>query len=313
VAVAAGTFGCGADDSRRPLECASDVVVATPSQVQSTPTDIIAFVSDRDGNAEIYSVQPDGSNLTRLTQSATHELLPTWSPDGTRIAFLALNELRLESNGSLMVMNADGTQLAEVMSVDSGTPFTWSPDGHEIAYAGSDGDIHVIDLADGRDKNLTNSEGFDGWPAWSPDGDRIVFTSDRGGSTQLWVMRADGTAPALLTAGHGEEASWSPTGDRIAFASTRDGDPGAADAREWNEEIYVMDAQSAEVRRVTTLPGNDHWPPTWSPEGNSIAFTSDGCGDNSEIYTMRADGSALANVTNNPARDAFPAWRPTPP
>jgi Tol biopolymer transport system component len=236
VAVASSAIGCGSGDARQGVDCESDVVVARPTHVQSAPSDVIAFVSGRDGNAEIYSIQPDGSNLTRLTQSPTHEVLPGWSPDGTRIAFLALNEPRLESNGSLMVMNADGSRLVKVTSVETGTPFTWSPDGDEIAYAGADGDIHVIDLADGQDKNLTTSEGFDGWPAWSPDGDRIVFTSNRGGPTQLWVMRADGTDPSVLTAGQGEEASWSPTGDRIAFASTRDGDPGSADARAGPEE-----------------------------------------------------------------------------
>ena len=312
-AVAMGAFGCGSDDASQESGCASDVVVGKPGGVQSAPTDVIAFVSDRDGNPEIYSVRSDGSNLTRLTQSPTYEVLPAWSPDATRIAFVSLSEPSLESKGSLMVMNADGTELTEVTSDERGTPFTWSPEGHRIAYAGSDDDIHVIDLADGRDENLTNAPGSDDWPTWSPDGDRIVFTSTRGGPAQLWVMHADGTEPARLTAGQGEEASWSPRGDRIAFASTRNGNPSSSDVREWNEEIYVMDADGANVRRLTTLPGNDHWPPTWSPDGNNIAFTSDGCSDNWEIYTMKADGSALANITDHPGRDAFPTWRPSPP
>ena len=62
--------------------------------------------------------------------------------------------------------------------------------------------------------------------------------------------------------------------------------------------------------RLTDIPGNDHWPPTWSPDGTRIAFTSEGTGGNSEIYAMNSDGSGLTKLTDSPADDAFPAWRP---
>jgi TolB protein len=63
---------------------------------------------------------------------------------------------------------------------------------------------------------------------------------------------------------------------------------------------------------LTNIPGNDHWPPTWSPDGTRIAFTSDGTKDNAdaEIYVMNSDGSGLTKLTDDPAYDSFPVWRP---
>jgi Tol biopolymer transport system component len=77
-----------------------------------------------------------------------------------------------------------------------------------------------------------------------------------------------------------------------------------------NEEIYVMNTDGSERTRLTDIPGYDHWPPTWSPDGTRIAFTSDGTEDNGEIYVMNSDGSSLTQLTDDPAYDSFPAWRP---
>lgn len=62
--------------------------------------------------------------------------------------------------------------------------------------------------------------------------------------------------------------------------------------------------------RLTDIPGNDHWPPTWSPDGTRIAFTSEGIENDSEIYVMNSDGSGLTRLSDSSADDAFPAWRP---
>jgi len=74
-------------------------------------------------------------------------------------------------------------------------------------------------------------------------------------------------------------------------------------------EIYVMNTDGTGQKRLTDIPGNDHWPPTWSPDSTRIAFTSDGP-QGSDIYAMNADGSGLTNVTGDPANAAFPAWQP---
>ena len=140
--------------------------------------------------------------------------------------------------------------------------------------------------------------------SWAPSGNWITFSGARKGERNvgIYVVRPNSTGLKRLTSRKWEAQypAWSPDGEKIAFASGRDED----------EEIYVMNADGTEQKRLTDIPGPDHWPPTWSPDNTRIAFTSDGTQDNSEIYVMNADGSGLTKLTDDPAYDTFPAWRP---
>lgn len=129
---------------------------------------------------------------------------------------------------------------------------------------------------------------------------QIVFTSDKTGSWDIWVMNEDGTGGRNLSNHPAQEHHpvFSPDGTRIAFASDRDG----------NTEVYVMDADGSNPIRLTDHPNPDTRP-TWSPDGGRIAFTSFRDGEG-EIYAMNADGSGLTNLTNHPARDDYPSWSP---
>jgi Tol biopolymer transport system component len=165
-------------------------------------------------------------------------------------------------------------------------------------------DIYAIDADASQEERLTDTPGLDGFPTWSPDGDRIAFTVYPGGAEQLAVIDGDGTDEHRLTGrflamGPNSEAAWSPDGKRMAFVSGRN-----------DEDIYAMNSDGSERTRLTDdVPGNDHWPPTWSPDSARIAFTSDGPG-RGDIYVMNSDGSGLTKLTDDPAYDAFPAWRP---
>ena len=172
--------------------------------------------------------------------------------------------------------------------------------------------------ADGSNvTRLTNHPESDRSPAWSPDGRRIAFTSDRDGNDDIYVMNADGSNvtrltnhPAegrevyvmyadgsiRLTTAVGLSPAWSPDGRRIAFHSNRDA--------KW--EIYVMDADGSNVTRLTNHPAEGRFP-AWSPDERRIAFQffRDG---NFEIYVMNADGSNMTRLTNHPGEDLWPAW-----
>jgi TolB protein len=170
----------------------------------------IAFSSTRDGNPEIYVVNRDGSNLRRVTNHPGIDITPTWSPTGNRIAFTS------DRTGTpqIYVVGADGLNLAKRTSDGYCDRPTWSPAPYnEIAFSSRSGpgfDIRVIDLATGRSSALTNGEGTNESPAYSPNGRHIVFTSTRSGKTQVFTMARDGRNVKQITrTGNNEKPDWS--------------------------------------------------------------------------------------------------------
>lgn len=275
----------------------------------------IAFVSDRDGNQEIYVMQPDGSDQTRLTDNPADDYGPTWSPDGDRLVFFSKRETLKRQ---LYMMKSDGsatTRITQDDNDDSGP--AWSPDGRQIALHKREPnfDVYLINLDGSGEINLTDNPAYaDGAPNWSPDGTHLVFQSDRDGNLEIYVMKVDGSEQTRLTnntAGNWQPA-WSPDGQRIAFVSERDGNP----------EIYVMKVADAlqgmdgsEQTRLTNNPAGET-NPVWSPDSTQLAFVSDRDG-NMEIYVMNI-AEALQNLesytptrlTNNAASEGSPAWGP---
>ena len=277
---------------------------ATPSP-SSSKGDLIAFVSTRDGNGEIYVMNADGSNPRRLTNHGLWDGFPDWSPDGSQIAYYSYNNDR---DWVIKVMNLDGSdprQLTDSGACD-GAPH-WSPTGTQITYDSGDctGDyreIYVIDVGGGIPRNLSNNPADDMLAAWSPDGAYLVFSSNRDGNYDLYVMDADGGNVRRLTDNPAEDhaPAWSPDGTQIAFYSNRDG----------NEEIYVMDADGGNPRNLTNHAAAD-WFPRWSPDGRRITFSSKRDG-NLEIYVMSADGSDVHRLTNSRGDDFNSVWQPSP-
>ena len=151
----------------------------------------IAFVSLRDANYEIYTMKPDGSGITRLTDNRTADLKPIWSPDGRRIAF--------ESGAGISVINADGSGLNDLSSDSIYVQFpSWSPDGQRIASS-ANMDIYVMNVDGSNLIRLTDSLWEDNYPSWSPDGQRVAFVSNRDGNWEIYVVNVDGSGLARLT------------------------------------------------------------------------------------------------------------------
>jgi len=170
----------------------------------------IAFSSTRDGNPEIYVVNRDGSNLRRITNHPGIDITPTWSPTGNQIAFTS------DRTGTpqIYVVGSDGLNLAKRSSDGYCDRPTWSPAPYnEIAFSSRSGpgfDIRVIDLVTGRSSALTNGEGTNESPAYSPNGRHIVFTSTRSGKTQVFTMARDGRNVKQITrTGNNEKPDWS--------------------------------------------------------------------------------------------------------
>ena len=157
----------------------------------------IAFASTRDGNREIYIMDPNGSNVVRLTNNLAADEQPAWSPDGSKIAFVSDRD----GNTEIYVMNADGSGQVNVTN-DAGEDVlpAWSPDGTKIAFQ-SDREtnfaVWVMNADGSNPTRLTSPSTPNGAPSWSPDGTRIAFEQDY----DIWVMNVDGSRKIQITSG----------------------------------------------------------------------------------------------------------------
>jgi Tol biopolymer transport system component/serine/threonine protein phosphatase PrpC len=260
----------------------------------------LAFMSERDGNPEIYTMNADGSGATRLTNHPALDDGPAWSPDGRRIAFVS----EREGNREIYVMNSDGSgqiNLTNHPATDSHP--SWSADGRRIAFQSDrtgNREVFVMNADGSGPVNVTNHPAKDEDPSWSPAGARIAFFSNRDGEPEIYVVNADGGGLTRLTFNDSGEftPAWSPDGGRLVFMSDREG----------NREVYVMNADGSGQTRLTSHPAHDY-EPAWSRDGRRMAFVSQRDG-NPEIYAMNADGGDVTRLTNHPASDNSPAWSP---
>ncbi len=271
----------------------------SPDNHTTPPSGRIAFTSDRNGDFEIYTMNPDGSGQTRLTNDPAEDVQPAWSPDGARLAFVTNRDRDME----IYVMNADGTNPTRLTnSPGQDIEPTWSPDGTKIAFTSArdnTDEIYVMNADGSGQTNLSNNRaGDDVQPTWSPNGAMLAFASTRDGDKfQIYRMNANGSSPTRLTNNTADDThpAWPP--GRIAFQSNRDND----------DEIYVLNALDGSGQtRLTNNAGFDV-EPAQSSDGARFMFASDRDG-NFEIYAANADGRNLTRLTNNAeANDIQPA------
>jgi len=246
----------------------------------------IVFTSNRDGNGNIYSMNIDGSGVTRLTNVSAEEQAPTWSPDGSKIVF----ESNRDGNFELYVMNLDGSgqkRLTFDPRTDGG-PARFSPDGTKIAFARSGAtegpDYYNFDIytmnADGSDvKQLTTDKEYDAGPVWSPDGSKIAFVSAREKNFDLFVMNPDGSDQVNLTKSPESDGplDWTRDGKRIIFGQTQ--------VSNGINQLWIMNSDGAERRQLTSFVDNSYHVYSSSSIPGKIVITSRKEG-NSEIYLL---------------------------
>lgn len=166
-----------------------------------------------------------------------------------------------------------------------------------------DDDIFLMNADGSGAVNLTKHKADDHFPAWSPDGKQIAFSSDRDGWPQIYVMAADGTGVQRLTRSKSIDRApvWSPDGKRIAFCRDTSS----------NGEIVVMKADGTAPVNVTRDVAFDG-DPAWSPDGKQIAFASNRGGGGFHLYVIDADGGNVRALTDarNPFGYVYPAWTP---
>lgn len=304
--------------------CVSLPALAQLSSAQSHlaaygPPHSIAFQSNRDRNPnqnfnEIYVMNPDGSEQTRITIDPGVDQQPHISPNGKQIVWASTRITPTNPDGVLQIFltNTDGSvfpdgnnekQLTFTRTGTFNSWPRWSPNGRQIAFHSSaDGNFEIYTInPDGTGlTRVTNYSGLDQFPGWSPDGKQFVIRRDR----ELFVIDNDGSNPIQLTSTSApainQMASWSPDGKTLAFLSSREG----------YLSVFLTDTDGNNQINLTPKPSNipaSMWAsraPAWSKNGQYIYFTGirpETCHSNGtcdeQIFVMNADGSWVTQLT----------------
>ncbi|MBN2471638.1 MAG: PD40 domain-containing protein [Anaerolineae bacterium] len=244
----------------------------------------IVFAANTSGDWEIYTMNPDGTGITNVSQApGSDEQWPSFSPDRSQITFAS----NADGDYDIYTMPAGGSLASATNLTNSGSSDVepaWSPSGSYIAFASDrdngDYDIYrILSGGGGTTQRLTSTLDEDRDPAWSPDSATLAFSREPagGGNTQIYRRPSTdaGSATALTSSGSNVEPAWSSDGSQIAFASNRDG----------NYEIYAMNTDGSGQAAVLSAAGDDR-APVWSPDGLFLAYHTSG-----GIQRILIDGS----------------------
>jgi TolB protein len=262
---------------------------ATAADRSASSTDgAVVFTSNRDGDSDLYAVNPDGTGLTQLTNDPTDESEPLPSPDGRHILFHG------GEDGELKVMDADGSGRRSLRDC-SVNPDGWSPDSRHVVCSLYDEGVLILDTVDGTVMHLADSGRN---PSWSPDGTTIALVDE----SKLYVIPATGGTRRRLGIRKVEQfaaPAWSPDSQRVAYIA-----PTSAD----RDALWTIRADGSGGRRIAQNVGDDT--PRWSPDGSRIAFLKFLAHDRSAVFVVRTDGTGSREASSGRggvyARD--PSW-----
>ena len=279
---------------------ADEIVLRIGGGVRGIASTRIAFVSDRKGHKEIYTMDYDGYGQNALTNHRSISLTPRWSLDNSRIAYTSYHR----GNPDLYFRTIYDQRLTP-FPLRGGLTTTpaFAPDGERIAFSSSksrDPEIYVSDLRGRHLRQLTRVRGVDISPVWNPkSGRQIAFVSGRSGSPQIWIMDEDGSNLRRLINEGGEAVSpsWSQDGVHLVFSWRR--------RLTGRFDIYLLDVVSGQFTQLTRDGANNEHP-VWSPDSRHIAYESNRFGSR-QIFIMLADGTEKEQLTHR-GKNTSPAW-----
>ena len=271
------------------------------AQAPTTPK--ILFTSTRDGNREVYSMNPDGSEQVNLTQHPAEDLEAIWSPTGEQILFVS------DRGGvrDLYLMDVDGANVRRVFKKETyrENP-TWSPDSKQIAFVHINWDlltftIHIVILGEQEEELLAN--GID--PVWSPNGTEIACCV--GGRVIFINIRTQKQKRLLFRKAMNwqRQPSWSAAHDKLAFAWNKnplppDHKPGKPVPDEWvdKQTIYIVNRDGTDLRQLVDEAGPYAEYPALSPDGEDVLYTQEIKG-RFQIFKVNVNSGIQTQLTHS--------------
>lgn len=292
--------------------------IAPSAQLSPEDTRQIAFMSNRDGNWEIYELTLGTRAERNLTNNAGDDAFPSYSADGGAITFVSSRD-RAETNElTAYMMNADGSDqrrvvndLATILNIVGTGRFNWDyrygVGGNGLFISLRDLNLEVYGISEGGESNLSQNGAIDWFASLSPDGSQIAFTSDRDGNQEIYAVGTDGENLRRITDERTDDMYpvWMADGRHILFYSERDGSFDGGQV-----VLYMLDMQDANAapERLSTVPENSMASVIYSRDGSgSIYMAHDG--SDWEIYYAGSADAVPVNLTDNDADDIFAVWR----